>query len=146
MDNKWHRRFIKLACEISYWSRDPGSQVGAVIVKDRRILSTGYNGFPSKYNDTEERLNDRETKLLLTTHAEMNAILNAVKFGVSTEGASIYITHHPCITCFNSVISSGITEIYYLINPEFEKRWKNPMIEDLAKEANVILKGMDKWW
>ncbi len=72
INSKWDKRFMKLAREISTWSKDPSSQIGAVIINDeRRILATGYNGFPKGIRDTEERLNDREQKYPMIVHAEM---------------------------------------------------------------------------
>jgi len=73
---KWDNRFMTMAELISAWSKDPSSQIGAVIVNDeRRILATGYNGFPRGIKDTEERLNDRDEKYPRIVHAEMNALI-----------------------------------------------------------------------
>ena len=63
LDDKWKKRFIQLSKEISTWSKDPSTKVGALIIsEDRNIVSTGYNGFPRGIEDTEERLNNRELK------------------------------------------------------------------------------------
>ena len=70
--NKWDSRFLKLAREVSKWSKDPSTQVGAIAVKDRQILATGYNGFPKGIEDKEQTLNNRESKLRLKVHGEMN--------------------------------------------------------------------------
>ena len=92
VNSKWDTRFMKLAREISTWSKDPSSKIGAVIVNDeRRILATGYNGFPKGIEDTEERLNDRDQKYPLIVHAEMNALMNALYSGVSVKDATIYV-------------------------------------------------------
>ena len=78
--NKWQRRFFDLARLIATWSKDPSSQVGAVIVDDKkRIVSVGFNGLPMGVEDTAERLNVRELKYELIVHAEANAILTAPK-------------------------------------------------------------------
>ena len=61
--DKWDYRFIKLAKEISFWSKDPSTKVGAIAVTNRRIIATGYNGFPKDIDDSDKRLNDREIKL-----------------------------------------------------------------------------------
>src|SRR6056300_1094742 len=75
---KWDQRFMDMAMMISTWSKDPSSKIGAVIVNDeRRILATGYNGFPRGIADYEERLNNREEKLDRIIHGEMNALMNA---------------------------------------------------------------------
>ena len=77
--NKWYKRYLKLAAEVATWSKDPNTQVGAVVVGSKgQILSQGYNGFPRGINDTSKRLNDRDTKLSLVVHAEMNAIFNEI--------------------------------------------------------------------
>ena len=73
--NKWYKRYLKLAKEVATWSKDPNTQVGAVVVGSKgQILSQGYNGFPRGISDLSKRLNDRDTKLSLIVHAEMNAI------------------------------------------------------------------------
>jgi len=96
----WDRRFLDLAKHISTWSKDPSTQVGAVAVRDRRILATGYNGFPRGIEDSFERLADRQQKLLRTVHAEANVVAQASLHGVSLEGASIYIWPFlPCSSC-----------------------------------------------
>src|ERR1700677_378614 len=88
----WEKRFIDLAVFISSWSKDPNTRVGAVIVgPDREIRSTGFNGFPRGIDDTPERLNDRDTKLKLVVHAEMNAILNGARFGTPMKGCTLYL-------------------------------------------------------
>ena len=132
INSKWDIRFMRLAKEVSTWSKDPSSKIGAVIVNDRRrILATGYNGFPEGIEDTEERLNNREEKYPRIIHAEMNALLNALKNGVSVEGATLYVYGLPvCPDCTKSVIQSGIKRIvmspdpYVVITPWTEK-WKN---------------------
>ena len=68
--DKWDYRFIKLAKEISFWSKDPSTKVGAIAVTNRRIIATGYNGFPKDIDDSDKRLNDREIKLSYMIHAE----------------------------------------------------------------------------
>lgn len=109
--DKWDRRFLKIAYEVSSWSKDPGTKVGAVLVKDRRIISSGYNGFPQGIEDLPSRYDDRETKLNLTVHAEVNAILNAAKNGAVTAGSTLYVTFPPCISCSTAVIQAGISRI-----------------------------------
>ena len=75
MIDKWDIRFMKLAKEISTWSKDPSSKIASIIVNsEKRILATGYNGFPRNIADTEERLNDRDKKYPLIIHAEANSL------------------------------------------------------------------------
>ena len=78
MIDKWHLRFLRLAREVSSWSKDPSTQVGCVIVdQSKRVISLGFNGLPAGLHDTAGRLLDRELKLALTIHAEENALLFA---------------------------------------------------------------------
>ena len=83
MQEKWDKRFLRVAQEISTWSKDPSKQIGAVAVNsDRRILATGYNGFPKGIEDSPERYIDRTIKYDLVVHAEMNCIYNATFNGI----------------------------------------------------------------
>jgi dCMP deaminase len=141
INSKWDNRFMRLAREISTWSKDPSSKIGAVIVDDeRRILSTGYNGFPRGIADTEERLNNKEEKYPRVIHAEMNAILAALYNGVSVKGATLYVWDLPvCADCTKSVIQAGIRRIV-MTYPEYapekwQKQWNElskPMIEEVG--------------
>lgn len=125
MNTKWINRFMNMAREVSLWSKDPSTKIGAVCVRDRRIISTGYNGFPEGILDTEERLNDRSVKYEYVVHGELNAILNAAKFGVSLEGASIFVYGLPtCINCAKAVIQSGIKEVYYHSPNGVPEKWE----------------------
>ena len=142
IDSKWDIRFMRLAREISSWSKDPSSKIGAVIVNDdRRILATGYNGFPRGIADTEERLNDREQKYPRIVHGEMNALMNALYSGVSVKDAAIYVWGLPvCSECTKSVIQSGITKVV-LTEPQYapekwQEQWFN-MSAPMYTEAGV---------
>ena len=106
--SKWDLRFLKIAREVSSWSKDPNRKVGAVIVKNRRVLSTGYNGFPVNFPDE-----DREDKNLFTVHAEANAITKVAKSGNSSKGATLYVTASPCLECAKLIIQAGITRVVY---------------------------------
>ena len=119
--NKWDKRFFDMAKLVASWSRDPSTQVGAVIVDDKnRIVSVGFNGAPRGVSD--EQLADRDRKLRRTIHAEKNAILFANR---SLEGCTIYITHPPCAQCAAVIIQSGIKEVMWPIaSPEFLLRWE----------------------
>lgn len=137
--SKWDKRFVKIAFEVATWSKDPGTKVGAVLVSDRRIIATGYNGFPHGIMDTLERYQDRETKLGLTVHAEVNAILNAAKNGASTAGSTLYVTFPPCVSCSTAVIQAGVTRI---VRPDIStspKRWRESFEagQSLISEAGI---------
>ena len=109
--NKWDKRFLEMAKLVSTWSScyQPNRQVGAVIVKDKRIMTTGYNGAPagvesckSKEECLRRKLNipsGTKHELCFAVHAEQNAIAQAAKLGISLEGATLYCTHQPCVIC-----------------------------------------------
>lgn len=108
--SKWQRRFMNISKEVSMWSKDPSRRIGACCISDdRRILVTGYNGFPKGIADTDERLNDRTTKYKHVIHAEMNCIYNAVEQGISLRGSTMFVYGLPvCSSCANGIIQSGI--------------------------------------
>jgi dCMP deaminase len=110
MDAKWIERFINLAAQVGSWSKDPSSQVGAVIIRpDRSVASVGFNGLPRAVCDDRARLADRETKLLYTVHAELNAILAARE---PLHGCSIVVyPFQPCAQCAAAIIQAGISEV-----------------------------------
>jgi dCMP deaminase len=104
---------MEMAQVISTWSKDPSSQIGAVVVNDeRRILATGYNGFPKGIADTEERLNNKEEKYSRIIHAEMNALMNALYSGVSLKDSTLYVYGLPvCSSCAKCVIQAGVKRV-----------------------------------
>jgi len=114
---------MRIAREVATWSKDPSTQVGAIIVKERRIIATGYNGFPKGIAD-DQRLYVREQKYPLVIHAEMNALLNALAAGVSPVGASLYCYGLPvCSNCMKSVIQSGVADVIVMDPTEAADHW-----------------------
>jgi dCMP deaminase len=98
---KWDQRFLSLAKEISKWSKDPSTQCGAVITEnDHRIVSTGFNGFPSLMEDRQEWLSDRQEKYSRIIHAEVNALIFAGRR--LPEGSVLYT--HPFLSCDRCVV------------------------------------------
>ena len=91
-------------------SKDPNTKVGAIIVKDDRLISSGWNGFARGVNDLHERW-QRPTKYEFVVHAEANAICNAAKEGISTNGATMWVNLFPCLQCADLIIQSGINEV-----------------------------------
>ncbi len=126
--SKWDARFITLAGLVASWSKDPSTQVGAVIVdRDKRIVSTGFNGFPRGVVDD---LVDREVKLLRTIHAEENALLFARR---DVTGMTVYVTRPPCARCAAKLVQSGIARVVYTLPPvDFVERWAIEMREAQA--------------
>ena len=112
----WDEYFMGVAVLSGMRSKDPNTQVGACIVsEDHKILSMGYNGFPTGCSDDEfpwEREGEPlENKYFYTTHSELNAILNYR--GGSLEGATIYVTLFPCNECAKAIIQAGIRTVVY---------------------------------
>lgn len=120
---KWDLRFLDLAKYISGWSRDPSTQTGAVIIdKNKRIVSTGYNGFPKGIKDTEEDYENRELKYLKTVHCETNSILFAQR---DLSGCSLFTWPFlSCSRCCVNVIQVGISRVIApTLPPHLEERW-----------------------
>jgi dCMP deaminase len=149
MDNKWHTRFLKLAHEIAAWSKDNSSKVGAVIVDDDRTpRSFGYNGFPAGVNDDIPERRERPLKLKFSEHAERNALNHCAKHGISVDGCTIFVTHHPCDACCRSIIGSGIRRVVVdkaIMQSDFAERWKDDIAvsQTMFKEAGVELIFVD---
>ena len=140
-ENKWDRRFLHLATDIGGWSKDPSKKVGAVLVREKRILSTGYNGFPMGCEDEKTLLLHRSSKYMIIIHAEINAIVTAALHGVSTKGSTIYLTMHPCSNCTSALINAGVKRIVCLHDQEAYIRWgeKFTVAKNITKEVGVQL-------
>jgi dCMP deaminase len=144
-EEKWHIRFLRLAKEVSKWSIDPSTKVGCILVRNKRVISTGYNGFPKNISDNFDRLLDREKKYEITVHAEVNAVTTAALHGVSTEGCSAYLTFNPCSSCAAVLINAGISAVYVIGGQIMPDRWLNNFItaSNLLAEAGVEQKVID---
>ena len=143
ISSAWDRKFLELAKHISTWSKDPSKKIGAVAVgANRNILATGYNGFPKGIQDTEERLNDRETKYELVVHAEMNCIYNAVENGVSLKDSHLYVYGLPiCHECAKGVVQVGIGRVIIEDRLCAEQRWSDSFAKSkrIFNEGNVVV-------
>jgi dCMP deaminase len=147
----WDARFLEVATLVGSWSKDPSTKVGAVIVgPDREILTTGFNGFSRGIEDSTERLADRDTKLKLVVHAEMNAILNAARHGIALKDTTMYVTAAdavtgkiwggpPCVRCTVETIQAGISKIVSLPFKDVPSRWLADLEQarELLSEAGV---------
>lgn len=123
--DKWDVRFMDAARLVANWSScyQENRQVGAVIAKNKRILTTGYNGASSGIESCKDRGECLRRKLNIpsgtqheicyATHAEQNAIIQAARMGISIEGATLYCTHQPCVICAKMIINSGIKRVVY---------------------------------
>lgn len=144
----WQEYFMKIAFETASRSSCFSEGKGAVIVKNGRIIATGYNGAPSgtkncKYDIGICRKREKgyghgeghnECKAV---HAEANAILSAAKLGISTEDCVMYCTHKPCENCMKMIIQSGIILVFY------SKEYESEFSKELAKEAKIKLRKVD---
>lgn len=112
----WDSYFMKIAFAVSERSTCDRAFVGCVLVLDKRILTTGFNGSPSGQPHCDEAghlLVDGHC--VRTIHAETNAIIQAALHGVSTRGATCYVTHFPCINCAKVLVNAGIVRLVYSI-------------------------------
>jgi dCMP deaminase len=137
--DKWDLRFLRIAEEVRSWSKDPGTTVGCVLVKDRRILATGYNGFPATLSDSLDLYADREYKLSVVVHAEKNALFNAAKNGANTESCTAYVTFPPCSQCAAALIQAGV-KVVVCPNPAHSpERWRTNfrIASDILVESGV---------
>ena len=125
----WNEYFSALSLLIA--SRSPSSKlkVGSVIVRDNRVISSGYNGFPA---GVEHLSIHRDGHEINTIHAEQNAISDSARRGASIERSTIYITHFPCINCAKYIISSGIKKVIYLHDYR-----NDDVVKELFQQCNV---------
>lgn len=112
---KWNEYFMAIANLVKSRSKDPCTQVGACIVRDNKILSTGYNGFPcglsdEKYPWGKNNPDETDNKYFYVVHAELNAILNSNN---NIKGSTIFVTKFPCNECAKAIIQSGISKVIY---------------------------------
>jgi len=130
----WDEYFMEIGRTVATRSTCPRLSVGCVLTRDRRILTTGYNGAPSGVaHCTEIGCVIVDGHCQRATHAEANAIVQAALHGVRIEGSSAYCTHQPCIHCSKLFISSGIVRIVY------ESAYPDRLATDLLSEAGVAL-------
>ena len=130
----WHEYFMDIAIMVSTRSTCSRKHIGAVIVKNKTILSTGYNGSIRGRPHCSEIGCDMENgHCIATIHAEANAIIQAAKNGVAIDSSEIYTTASPCWNCFKLIANSGIKKIYY---GEF---YRDERIIRVAKEINLKL-------
>jgi dCMP deaminase len=139
---KWGDRYLGLAREVSTWSKDPSTKVGAVVIGNNgEVLTQGFNGFPRGISDNSARLKDRERKYKLVVHAEMNSIYNAGLNGVSLKDSTLYVYGLPvCNECAKGIIQVGIKTVVAMRPKDYNKDWYESIkdAEALFKEAEVM--------
>ncbi len=148
--DKWDRRFMELAYTVAGWSScfQENRQIGAVVVRDKRILTTGYNGAPGNVRSCRERgeclrrkmniPSGTRQELCYAVHAEQNAIIQAARIGVPLAGATLYCTHQPCVICAKIIINAGITRVV------FAEGYPDKFALELFAEAGVAIERLEK--
>ena len=128
----WDQYFMSIAFLTSVRSACNRLHVGCVLVKDKRIISSGYNGFLPNAPHHSIVVDDHEQA---TVHAEQNTISDSAKRGVNVSDATAYVTHYPCIHCAKLLAASGISKIYY------SRDYKNnPIVEEILTPLNIPIK------
>ena len=131
---EWNEYFMKIADQVATRSTCDRRHVGAVIVRDKTILSTGYNGSLRGAPHCDEVGHDLDhDHCVRTVHAEANAVAQAAKHGVRIDESDIYVTSSPCLTCFKLVANAGIRSVYY------QEFYRDERITAYAKQAGVTL-------
>jgi len=145
MMDKWDKRFMEMAHVIASWAScyQENRKIGAVIVKNKRIMTTGYNGAPAGVKTCVERgeclrrkmniPSGQRQELCYAVHAEQNAIIQAAKLGVSIDGATLYCTHQPCVMCAKMIVNSGIVRVVY------QEGYPDEFAVEILKEGGVLL-------
>lgn len=137
MRPSWDEYFLQIASVVSQRSTCLRRQVGAVIVKDKRMIATGYNGAAAGAPHCDEigcirqqlgiKSGERH-ELCAAIHAEQNAIIQAAKYGVSIEGATLYCTHQPCAICAKMIVNSGIQRVVF--NGEYPDEYARKILSE----------------
>lgn len=137
---EWNEYFADIASLISRRSTCRRRSVGAVLVRDRRVLATGYNGAPTGLRHCldlgcmREDMNipsGERHELCRGLHAEQNAIIQAALHGVSVNGSTLYCTNHPCVICAKMIINAGIAEVLY------KDGYRDQMAQEMLGEAGI---------
>lgn len=148
--NKWDKRFMELTEMVATWSScyQVNRHVGAIIVKDKRVMATGYNGAPAGIKSCEEKgeclrrkLNiESGTKheLCFAVHAEQNAVIQAARSGINTNGSTLYCTHQPCVICAKIIINAGIRRVVY------KHGYPDEFSLQLFEEAGVLVEKYEE--
>jgi len=133
----WDEYFLKMAMLVSERATCPRMHVGCVLVKDKQILSTGYNGsLPNQEHCHEVGCMIEDNHCIRTIHAEMNALLQCAAHGTTTQGATAYVTNLPCTNCTKVLISAGIKEVVVFSD------YHNTKADEFFADCNVTIKRM----
>ena len=147
--DKWDVRFMEMAHLVSTWTScyTEGRAIGAVIVKDKRVMTTGYNGAPAGLPTCREQgeclrrklgvESGTRTEVGFAIHAEQNAIIQAAKLGISIDGGTLYCPHQPCSVCTRIIINAGIRRVVY------QHGYPDDFSLELFHQAGVPLERFD---
>ena len=141
--DKWDERFMELAHHVGGWASCFRRKVGAVSVRDKRVMTTGYNGAPAGIPSCLEKGECLREKLAIPSgtraelcygvHAEQNAIIQAAKYGINIMGATLYCTHQPCVICAKMIINAGIKRVVY------DEGYPDEFSMQLFSEAGTVI-------
>lgn len=148
--DKWDKRFMDMARLVSTWAScyQPERKIGCVIVKNKRVVTTGYNGAPAGVKTCMERgecmrkkmgvASGTRAELCYAIHAEQNAIIQAAKLGVSIDGATLYCTHQPCVICAKMIVNAGIVRVVY------EQGYPDEFSRIMLQEGGILLEKFEE--
>ena len=141
--NRWTNYFLRLVNEVASMSTCTRRKVGCVIVKDKQLVSTGYNSVPARVNHCEVCPREgwpsgEKLELCRGAHAEQNAIAQAAKHGISVNGATAYVNLQPCSECMKSLINAGIVEVVYT------EGYPGTLTSELAWQSGVVLTKVER--
>lgn len=133
---EWDMYYLHMLDMVKKKSKDPSTKVGAIITKNNKLVSSGFNGFAAGVHDDMKYFPERYERPLkydFTIHAEMNAILlNAREGGTALDGCTMYVSLHPCVPCANAIVQSGIKRVILLAPSEDQARLASTFNFDLA--------------
>ena len=131
MKSKFEKMYMEIAETVSKMSYAKRLQVGAIVVKDNRIISIGYNGTPAGWdNNCEDENNKTKPEVI---HAEANSIMKLASSNESGKGSVMFLTHAPCIDCAKLIYGSGIVQVYY------KHKYRDQSGVEFLKKCNVIV-------
>ncbi len=137
----WDEYFMAITGQVAERATCTRRHIGAILVKDKRILATGYNGTPAGLAHCDEMGCLREQRdipsgtqheLCRGIHAEQNAVIQAARHGIAIDGATVYCTHQPCVLCAKILINAGVQEVVY------REAYPDPLAEAMLSEAGII--------
>lgn len=155
---KWYQRFLDKAYNVSTWSKDTSTKVGAVAynMKDKMKVPVGegFNGFPRGVNDNVPERHERPLKYTYCEHAERNLIYNNARVGIAMQDTSLFVSHFPCHECARGIIQCGVSEVVFdkasitaeTIKNSFVARWGESFMHSciMLNEAKVKIIGVSR--